>query len=173
MDELIQIGYTQKSHGVEGELRIFVEEPYQEDFLNCHALFIEVDGQKVPYFIEYIRGANDDILKLEDISSKEEAQKLATKPVFLREADLIAEDDRDNSDYAPQFEFLEGFLARDAERGDLGEIIRVDEYPHQEMAVILMQNREVLIPLHESFILSVDEAGKIIHFQLPEGLLSL
>lgn len=173
MSEYVQIGFTQKTHGVEGELRIFIEEPFDEDFLNAHALFFDMGGQKVPYFIEYIRGANGDILKLEDIGSKEEAQKLTSTPVFLREADLIPVNDRENTPYAPQYEYLEGFEARDKVKGSLGTITRVDEYPHQEMAVVKYQGRETLIPLHESFIESIDREKKIIRFALPEGLLDL
>lgn len=173
MPEYIQIGYTQKTHGVEGELRIFIEEGFDEDFLNAQALFFETGGQMVPYFIEYIRGANDDIIKLEDIGSKEEAHKLASTPVFLREADLIPVNDRGNTPYAPQYEYLEGFEAWDREMGSLGVIIRVDEYPHQEMAVVKYKGREALIPLHGSIIESIDKKKKTVRFLLPEGLLDL
>ena len=173
MEEYVQIGHTQKPHGVEGELRIFVEEAYLEDFLHSNALFLEIGGQKIPYFIDYIRGANGDILKFEDIGSREEAQKLASKPVFLRADDLIPDHDRENTSYAPQFEYLEGFEAEDETLGVLGPVLRVDEFPQQEMAVVGYRDREVLIPLHASLIISIDEAQRKIRFRLPEGLLDL
>jgi 16S rRNA processing protein RimM len=173
MEEFVQIGHTQKPHGVEGELRIFIEDAYLEDFLHSHALFIDLGGQKVPYFIEYIRGAHEDILKLEDITSPEMAQTLASKPVFLRAADLIPDHDRENSDYQPEYEFLEGFMAEDVKMGELGLVLRVDEFPQQEMAVVEYQGREVLIPLNPQLIQGIDEARKKIRFQLPEGLLDL
>ena len=173
MPEFIQIGYTQKTHGVEGELRIFLEEEFEEDFLNADALFLEANGSKIPFFIEYIRGANADIVKLEDIKSKEEAMQWTSKPVFLRESDLIPETDRENTGYIAQFEHLEGFEAWDKEKGLLGTITRIDEYPHQEMAVIIYKGREALIPLQEPLLQSIDEAARVVRFQLPEGLLDL
>ncbi|MBK8492182.1 MAG: 16S rRNA processing protein RimM [Saprospirales bacterium] len=173
MSEYVQIGFTQKTHGVEGELRIFIEDNYVEDFLDSDALFIGVSGQIVPYFIEYIRGANDDILKLEDVASKEEAQKLTSSPVYLREADLTPEINRDSTPYAPQYEYLEGFEAVDKEKGSLGPILRVEEFPHQEMAVVSYQGREALVPLHDQIIDSIDKKKKVIRFILPEGLLDL
>lgn len=173
MSNFVQIGYIQKTHGVEGELRVFIEEEFTEDFLHCSALFIETAGQKLPFFIEYIRGANDDILKLEDVATREDAQKFSASPVFLRESDLIPPEDRENKPYTPQYEFLEGFSASDKEKGPIGPVIRVDEYPHQEMAVVQYQNREVLIPLHPQFISHIDQANKSITFELPDGLLHL
>jgi len=174
MSEFIQIGYTQKTHGVEGELRIFIEEAYVDDFLDAHALFIEMSGgKKVPYFIEYIRGANSDIMKLEDIGTKEEAQKLSSCPIFLRVSDLVPEAGRENAPYAPQYEFLEGYEAWDETRGLLGAVVRVDEYPRQEMAVVRFLGREVLIPLQEPILVSIDEKGQKVRFDLPEGLLEL
>ena len=173
MSEYVQIGYSQKTHGVEGELRIFIEEAFEEDFLNAEALFLDINGKKVPYFIEYIRGAANDILKLEEVGSMEEAQKLSSRPVFLRESDLIPEADRDNDSYAPQYEFLEDFEAWDEERGFLGKILRVDEYPRQEMAVVAYKGREVLIPLQDQLLVDIDEKGKKVRFNLPDGLLEL
>lgn len=173
MAEFVRIGYTQKTHGVEGELRIFLEEEYEEDFLNSQAVFLDVNGKKIPFFIEYIRGADDDILKLEEVNSREEAQKWSSKELFLRESDLIPAKDRENTAYEPQFAFLEGFEAVDGDLGPLGPILRVDEYPQQEMAVILYKKREALIPLQEPLLQRIDEVGKKVYFKLPEGLLDL
>lgn len=173
MSDFVQIGYIQKTHGVEGELRVHIEEDFAEDFLNCNALFIETGGQMLPFFIEYIRGANDDILKLEDVGSREEAQKLGSQPVFLRKADMLPPEEKENKPYAPQFDYLEGFNAHEKEKGPLGAIIRVDEYPQQEMAVVRYMGREVLIPLNDRFISSIDVDKKTIVFELPEGLLHL
>lgn len=173
MSDFVQIGYIQKTHGVGGELRISIEEEFLEDFLHCHALFIEQGGHMLPFFIEYIRGASDDILKLEDVGTREEAQKFSACHVFLQQKDLIPAEDRENKPYAPQFEFLEGYFAQDKQTGPLGEIIRVDEYPQQEMAVVRFQSREVLIPLHPHFISHIDQDKKTITLDLPEGLLHL
>lgn len=174
MPEFVQIGYTQKTHGVEGELRISIEEVYEDDFLNADTLFIEISGgNRVPYFIEYIRGASSDILKLEDIRTKEDAQKLSSRPLFLRESDLTPGAGGENDPFVPQFEFLEGFEAWDETRGSLGEIVRIDEYPRQEMAVVRYGGREVLIPLQGPILISIDEKEKKVRLDLPEGLLEL
>jgi 16S rRNA processing protein RimM len=45
--------------------------------------------------------------------------------------------------------------------------------PQQEIAVVVYQNKEVLIPLNEKLIVSIDEDKKVILMDLPEGLLTL
>jgi ribosomal 30S subunit maturation factor RimM len=41
------------------------------------------------------------------------------------------------------------------------------------MAVIELNAHELLIPLHEQLISSIDKDQKIIHMEIPEGLLDL
>jgi 16S rRNA processing protein RimM len=43
--------------------------------------------------------------------------------------------------------------------------------PQQEMAFLDYRGREVLIPLNEQLIISIDETQKHILMDLPEGLL--
>ena len=41
------------------------------------------------------------------------------------------------------------------------------------MAVIEVNERELLIPLHEQLILNIDREEKIISMEIPDGLLDL
>jgi 16S rRNA processing protein RimM len=45
--------------------------------------------------------------------------------------------------------------------------------PQQEMAFVIHNGREVLIPLNESLIVSVDRENKTLLMDLPEGLLDM
>lgn len=176
MSEYIQIGYTQKTHGVAGELKLFIEERYWEDFLKNERLFIDVKGIKVPYFIETMRGKETPIVKFEDVDSKEAAFGLQSRGLFLRPEDLVPEDEREfepAEDETLPFARVTGYTLIDATLGELGPIEDVFELPQQQMAVLRYQQREVLVPLHEQFIQSVDEAGKRLYVDLPEGLLEL
>lgn len=71
------------------------------------------------------------------------------------------------------FTDLIGFTADDLHKGDLGEILDVQEYPQQFIATLKYQEKEVLIPLNEAFIAEIDMDKKAVHFDLPEGLLEL
>ena len=52
-------------------------------------------------------------------------------------------------------------------------IERVEEFPQQLMAVVMIDERERLIPLSEQLISSIDKQKKLITMELPEGLLEI
>lgn len=169
--EYTQIGFTRKTHGIAGEIKIVIEEPYEDIFLEADRIFLEIKGAKQPFFIESIRGAGDLIVKFEDIKVREEALPLQSKPVFLPAAEIP--EDLDTSMPEPEHAGLTGYLVVDRTAGEIGLIAEVLDMPRQEMAVIPYNGREVLIPLNEQFIQTIDHAARKVLMDLPEGLLGL
>ena len=68
---------------------------------------------------------------------------------------------------------LKGFIAHDEHHGELGEIIEVHEYPQQYIAVVSYLLREIMFPLNDHIIQSIDEELGIVHVSLPDGLLDV
>jgi len=68
---------------------------------------------------------------------------------------------------------LVGFTAVDVDEGELGEITDVQEYPKQFIASVNYKNCEVLFPLNEDIIKSIDVVKEIVLVNLPEGLLDI
>ncbi len=170
METFVEIGKTLKPHGVKGELKVSVEDAYWEDFNNTKAVFITTLGQKLPYFVKQIQDANNaTILKLEGIDTKEMALSLSSMPIFMRDADVSVEVTEEGLVYG----FLEGYLIKDKMLGDVGKIEEVIELPQQEMAVVIYENKEILIPLNEHLIIEIDEKLERVLMDLPEGLLIL
>ena len=167
------IGALKKPHGLSGELKVHVQETYLEDFLNAKVLFLKMDGRLIPYFVEKIRVGSAIIVKIEDISSKEKALKLASKELFLLTDKLIPESEKTLIVEGLEYEPYVGYQLEDATLGVVGPIKRVEEFPQQEMAIVLYQEKEVMIPLNEHFIIEIDEAGKVVKVDLPEGLLDI
>jgi 16S rRNA processing protein RimM len=173
MDEtLIKIGATQNTHALKGELKVFIEEEYEDDFLNIDTVFLTIAGKNIPYFIESVRGGNAMIVKFEDIDTIEAAAKIAKKPIQIRATDRIPEEERIVEEIS-SFDYLEGYMMVDKSIGQLAVIEEVMEMPQQEMAVIQYLNQEKLVPLNDRFIVSVDDKNKIVTVDLPEGLLEL
>lgn len=171
----VSIGYTQKTHGVAGELKLTVEPRYLEDFLKNERLFVDVKGVKVPYFIENMRGKDQPfIVKFEDVDTKEAAFGLQSREIFLRQGDLLAEHEREleveEEPVSPHAQ-LSGYLLVDEHLGEIGIIEEIFEMPHQEMAAVRYREREVLVPLHPSFLRRIDEGEKKVFMDLPEGLI--
>ena len=173
MDEtLIKVGATQNTHALKGELKVFIEEEFEDDFLNIDTVFLTIAGKNIPYFIESVRGGNAMIVKFEDIDSIEAAAKIAKKPILLRASDMIPEEDREYESVA-SYNYLEGYMMVDKNIGQLAVIEEVIEMPQQEMAVIQYLNQEKLVPLNDRFIVSVEDKTKTVMVNLPEGLLEL
>ncbi|MCB0626611.1 MAG: 16S rRNA processing protein RimM [Saprospiraceae bacterium] len=172
MEEYVQIGKTQKTHGVRGELRVGVEEIYLDDFLQAKVLFLDVQGRQVPFFVEQTREVSPHLLcKLEEVDTPEAARELTNRPLYLRRKDLTVGQEQPEGDLL--FGFVAGYEAFEQTAGRLGPILEVLEYPQQEMAVVDYQGREVLIPLHADLIQELDRKKKTIVWQLPAGLLEL
>jgi 16S rRNA processing protein RimM len=174
-NQYVNIGYTKKTHGLKGELKLVIEERYLEDFLKNERIFLDVKGTKVPYFVASVRGAGEMILKLEDVDSKDSAYGLQSREVFLRKQDLIPDQQREleYEEETLEYEHLTGFMLVDSAVGEIGYIEEVLDMPQQEMAYLNYKGREVLIPLNDQYIISIDEAAKKVLMDLPEGLLDI
>jgi 16S rRNA processing protein RimM len=172
IQEYVSIGFAKKPHGVKGEIKVDIPEAHWDDLEATEVLFLEVAGKKVPYFIEWIRGAAVPLLKLESIDTPEAAQTLCPGNLFIREEDRVGEKSPDNSSNL-QYHFLEGYRAFDKIAGEIGFIDAILDYPQQEMAEIRKEGKTILIPIHEELIVQLDEKQQLIYFDLPEGLLDI
>jgi 16S rRNA processing protein RimM len=170
--EYLAIGKIKKPHGLTGELKATIDERFFADVSEVEAFFVEIQGEQAPYFIESIRGKGPFILKFEDIDSKEDAALLTNKNIFLRREDVSLSESEIEAD-GLAYSYLKGFVLEDETLGEIGEIVLVEEYPQQEMATVAYQEKEVLVPLTEGWLLEVDEAAKIVRMDLPEGLLDI
>lgn len=168
MSEYIQIGYTQKAHGVRGEIKLSVEQDYLEDLEYLDVLFISMNGNPIPYFLESLRFGNAIIAKFEDINDRNAANLIASKALMAKAVDLEGEV-TETLEYA----HFKGFTLVDELLGEIGIIKEVVEYPQQEIATVVYKGNEILIPLNDDFISSFDEAKKIVMVSLPEGLVDL
>ena len=174
MEKYTSIGFTKKEHRLKGELKVLVEDEYLEDFLKTPVIFLSIKGRHLPFFVEKATLENELTLKLEDVDSKEAAQLLSSKEIFLQPANILKKEERKievESDLV--FGHLVDFTLVDAEIGELGKIEDVIEFPQQEMAVISHNEKEIFIPLHESLIEKIDEKKQYIYMNLPEGILDI
>jgi len=172
MDNYIQIGYTGKPHGISGQLKLVISEKYEQDALQANVLFIELKGGPIPFFVEELNVGNAWIVKLEDVDSRENANSLSGKGIFLRTEDLLPPP-ADDPEAEPNYELFVGFEIVDADAGPIGRIHDVYDLGQQSIAGVLYHGREVLIPLHIELIQAVHEDVKELIMILPKGLLEL
>jgi len=167
----VQIGTTGASHGSEGELKVYFEDAYLEAVSNTEFLFLDVQGDKVPFRVEWFRQGRDLLVKFSGIGDATESASLISSGIYLPSDEVEAEESIEGiiGDYSK----LEGYIIREKERGRIGPVISVEHFPEQEMALVLFDEREVLIPLNDTFITHIDHQSKVITMELPEGILTL
>lgn len=165
MEKKVKIGKILKTHGFKGIVKIGFDPELTEDIVQLKSIFIE----NLPYFITKIEliPTGFAFIELEEIDTKEKAQKICGKDLIVDEKYLSVEIEED------EFEVLIGFTAIDSILGNLGKIEDIYRTPQQVLAAIIIKNKEVFIPLHPNFIIKLDKKKKEIHFSLPDGLLDL
>lgn len=165
------IGKIKKSHGLKGELRVHIEDQFLPDFNKAKVIFLGNERSCIPYFILNHGSGSNFIIKLEDVDSKEAAEAIGKQEILLPESNLtIAEVEVSIEEEGNNF--LIGYELWNEDQA-VGEILRIDEYPQQDMIICLVDNREILIPLHPALVVDLDEENKVLSMAIPDGLLEL
>ncbi len=169
MAEYFNIGKLVAVHGLKGELLLKHELGKKTSLKGLQAIFIEEkNGSFLPWFIETtkIKSAEEIYIKLEGVSTREAAVKLAQKKVWLTETDFKKFAAKSSPANLMGYTIVEN-------SSPLGEILEVIEQPHQILCRLEIKGKEVLIPLHDDSLQKVDHKKRQIMVELPEGLLDV
>lgn len=168
-EDCFRVGSILKTKGLKGELHIYVDFDGLED-IDITTIFVEMAGKLVPYFVESIKylQKNAAYLFLEDIDTIEKSSLLIKKYIYLSNKQKPKKRKNEFT-----LKDLVGFLAIDVDEGELGKITEVQEFPQQFIATVNYKNCEVLFPLNEEIIQSIDVVKGIVLVNLPEGLLDV
>jgi 16S rRNA processing protein RimM len=163
------IGKFSAVFGLDGQLVLQHALGKKTALKGLEVLFIEDRKDSfLPYFIEKaaLKNEQEVFVKLEGIDTREAAQKLTRRQVWLQEADF-----RKHAAAQSAVSLL-GYMMID-ESKPVGEIAEVIEQPHQLLCTVMIDGKEALIPLHEASLLKIDKKNKKVFVQLPEGLLDI
>ena len=164
----MQLGVISKPHGLKGALNIIVNPDLARYLTEDNPLFIDMDGQRVPFFVEDITEVAKDhfIIQLEFINSLEEAKSYTGRKVFLEEGTGKGSQVLDPG-------MLIGYRAVDRARDFKAVVSDFIDQNRNRLLVLDADGEELLVPMAEEIILSIDQKEKIIHLNLPVGLLDL
>jgi 16S rRNA processing protein RimM len=168
--DVFLLGYITKTHGFKGEVSLKLDTDNPEHYATINAFFVEQNNQLIPYFIENITLLNNGIakVKIEDINDLKDAQNLVGKSIFLPLE--ILPKLKDNKFY---YHEIIGFKVMDTKHGDIGKIIDINDQTAQVLMIIEKDDKEIIIPLVDEFIVKVDKKLKEFHVKTPEGLIEL
>jgi 16S rRNA processing protein RimM len=169
IEDSFRIGSIIKTKGLKGEVQMYVDFENLGD-ITIDILFIDMAGKLVPFFVESIKYHQNSTayLFLEDVDTIEKASRLVKKDIYLPNK---LKPKKKKGDFTLMD--LKGFTAIDEDEGELGEITEIQELPQQFIATVTYKNCEVLFPLNEEIIKSIDVVKGIVLIDLPEGLLDI
>jgi 16S rRNA processing protein RimM len=169
MTEYFKIGKLVSSFGLKGELILKHNLGKKTSLKGLQAIFIEERKEAfLPWFIESTRIKSEDeiYLKLQDVNTREAAAKITQKEVWVTEPDFKKYSAKSSPINLLGFDIVEN-------KKVLGKILEVIEQPHQLLCRIEVNEKEVLIPLHEDTIRKIDKKNNQVIVELPEGLLEI
>lgn len=167
MYKYIKIGKILKPWKNDGVLMALLENEYLNEAKELNAIFIDIGGNTVPFFIEELDFDEEIVyIKFEEFNGPEDVKPHNGSELFIRDIDIedIVDDDEMKFD---------GFTIYDSVSKQSIIIDYIEQFPEQLMAKGKLNDKEILIPLVDEFIIKIDFDKEIIKMNLPIGLLDL
>ena len=169
LDSLHKIGRLGKPWGHQGELTVHLDDVDLDDLVHAGSLFVDIEGQKVPFFFSKLHDKGRDVLvKFDDFNDPQSVSILVGRDLYAPPG-LLA----DGSDESWDPEEFIGMLVRDEEHGELGEVTGLEGTEKNPVLVVLRGEQEVMIPLAEEMILGMDPEENTLLVRTPPGLIDL
>jgi 16S rRNA processing protein RimM len=169
-DDFYYLGKVLKTFGNKGQVMVNLDVDDPEDYLEMESVFLDLEGERVPFFIETLELKNKRkaIIRFQDVTTLEDAEVYIGREMYLPVSILPPLK-------GDQFYFHEviGFKVLDSRHGDIGILVDILPLPHQSLLQITKGKREILIPLVDEIIQQVDRNTKTIFIIAPEGLIEI
>jgi 16S rRNA processing protein RimM len=163
-------GRISKPNGLRGKVNTILEPQAGNNIEPDNPLFIEIDGQRVPFFVKEVELVSSEqaIIKFEFVDTLEAARVVSGCDIYF---DMRHQPDP--SDSGDEMANLIGYTASDKVSGPLGLISDYLPHPMNPVFVIQFEAKELIVPAVRDFIDHINPKEKSIQFILPEGLTSL
>lgn len=169
LSEIAEVGRFNKPHGIKGEISVSIEEDIDLNDVKC--IIIQIDGIFVPFFLNSIRPKTADtfLVTIDGIDSEEKAQELTNRSFYILRSDLPEYEE--DGFYASD---LIGFEIDDINSGNVGVITDINDQTQNILFVVKTSGeKEILIPVADEFILSIDQENQVIKTDIPSEILTL
>jgi len=168
-DSLHFLGKLGKPWGHQGELTVHLEEVDIDEITHAGSIFVDIDGQRIPFFFSklYEKG-RDTLIKFDDFHDPQSASILVGRDIYAPPGHLA-----DGSDESWDPEEFVGLLVRDEKHGDLGEVTALEGNAKNPVLVIMLGSQEVMVPLVDEMIVDINMEERSLLIRTPEGLIDL
>ena len=166
----ILLGRITKVSGYEGAVAVKLEKTFVENIPQMESVFLEIEGRPVPFFISGLEYSGADILKLsfEGYNSVEKISEFTGCSIFLTNETTVGKNIKTDNQILIGYKV---FIKEDRLLGPISDVI--SNNGQWLLNVISLNKKNILIPFHEDFIISIDKKKKIVVMDIPEGLLEI
>lgn len=147
-----------------------VEDKYKTYVRKGAFVFFDIKGSKVPFQVSGIEDSVHFILSLQNINNKKDSDLLSGLDLWIPLDAIKPRHQRSPKNLQDKWD---EYRIIDDANGNEYDILRVEEFPQQLMAIIKVDSKESLIPLSDQLISSLDKENRIIRMKIPDGLLDL
>lgn len=169
-EDCFYLGKIVKKYSFKGELILKLDTDQPEIYQNLNAIFMDLGNNLVPYFIEksLFHKGNQLRIQFEGVQSEKDADLLLKRDAYLPLSLLPKL--KGNQFY---YHEIKGFAIEDVKYGPIGILDAVNDSTAQPLFVIQTETGEILIPMVDDFIKSIDRKNKKIVLTTPEGLIDM
>lgn len=165
------LGKIAKKFSFKGEVLVYLDTDEPELYENLESVFVEFNGQLVPFFITSASLHKNDFLRVqfEDCDSEEEADQLIGSELYLPLTMLPKLEG--NKFYYHEvigFEVIDNIT-----KETIGKLKRINDSNYQPLFEIDFDGTEILVPMIDALIHKVDRANKKLYLNIPTGLLDI
>ncbi len=164
------LGKIVKKYSFKGELLVKLDTDDPQMYSEMESVFVEIKKNLIPFFIEKSSLHKSTLLrvKFEDVDTDQGASDMIGMHLYLPLTMLPKLT-------GTQFYYHEiiGFSVEDREFGHVGTITGVNDNSAQALFEIDRDGKQVLIPINDDFIKSLDRENKNILLEVPNGLIEL
>lgn len=169
MSKYYQIGMIVSTHALKGEVKIFSTTDFQDERYKIgNDLYIEKDQEMIKVKVKsYRKHKKYDLVAFEGYDNINEVLPFVKCKIYVDEKD-IHELEEDEYYYHELFDCEIIY-----EDKNLGIVVDVVNYGASDILVIkTKQNKEIMIPFVDDFIIDVDTENKKIYINVIEGLIN-
>jgi 16S rRNA processing protein RimM len=164
------LGKIAKKFSFKGEVLAYLDTDEPELYENMESVFVECNKHLVPFFIESSSLHKNDFLRIrfEDVNTEAEAEALLGNDLYLP-LNMLPKLTGNKFYYHEVIDFD----IEDKRLGVVGKIQSINDTTAQPLFEVLKDDKEILIPMIDHFLVKIDRENKKVIMDLPEGLIEM
>ena len=165
----VKIGTIVSKHGYKGFIKISTSSFNFDKLPDIKHLFIDINNCFIPFRIDEIKSFSDNqlILKLSEVNTEKEAEDIIFKNIFI-DSKSYEQIEGKSFFYSELINFSVYSKSK-----KVGVIDNINTELPQPVFEVLIKSNKVMIPIHEDLIDKIDKKNKIIHIDIPDGLIEI